>query len=201
MSTPLVSDIIEESLYLDPPTEHYRPEAIVILAGGYKSGYSKEQDVLIMETTIRVLTGIKWWKHNPNAIIVMSGAGHIKRRNDKRQTDLMIELARNNSVPKSKLVADTLSLNTREHPQRILELPNINKQTIIGLVTSTWHMRRALFSFNQYFEKVIISPPISTDINSNLLFAFQRLIPYPDSLSKSTTMIHEWIGLLWYKIK
>jgi uncharacterized SAM-binding protein YcdF (DUF218 family) len=200
LSTPIISDIIERSLYLDPPTWQFRPDVIAVPAGGYKLGFSFEQDAMGMETNLRVLTALKLWKKYPDAMMVMSGAGHIKRRKAKRQTDLMMEFAHNYGVPKAKLMADTLSLNTREHPQRILELPSINKHTIIGLVTSEWHMRRALFSFKQYFDEVYPSP-ISTSIIDNSLFAIQRFIPHPDALSKSTTMIHEWIGLLWYKIK
>jgi uncharacterized SAM-binding protein YcdF (DUF218 family) len=153
-----------------------------------------------METNIRVLTGVKWWKEYPDAMMVMSGADNFEGRKSARQTELMTAMAVNAGVPMAKLIADTLSLNTMVHPQRILELPSINKHTIIGLVTSKWHMRRAIFSFKQYFDEVYPSP-ISASILDNSLFAIQRFIPYPDALSKSTTMIHEWIGILWYKIK
>jgi hypothetical protein len=34
LSTPVISDTIEKSLYLNSSAEHFRPEVIVILAGG-----------------------------------------------------------------------------------------------------------------------------------------------------------------------
>ena len=200
LSTPVISDTIEKSLYLNSSAEHFRPEVIVILAGGYERGYSREQDVLVMETNIRVLTGVKWWKENLDAIMIMSGADNFEGRKSSRQTELMTAMAVNAGVPGNKIIADTLSGNTFEHPQKIIELPGINPKTSVGVVTSKWHMRRALFSFKQYFDEVYPSP-ISASIIDNSLFAIQRFIPYPDALSKSTTMIHEWIGLLWYKIK
>lgn len=200
LSIPIVSEAIERSLYLNPSVEYFSPEVIVILSGGYEPGYSIEQDLLVMETNIRIITGVRWWKENPDAILLMSGAGHSKMRKAARATDLMIELAQNFGIPKFKLFADTLSRNTMEHPIKILELPNITNQTKIGLVTSKWHMKRALFSFKKYFKKVqpILSPSY---LVGNSTFAYQRFFPYPDTLSKSTTMIHEWIGLLWYKLK
>ena len=200
LSTPVISDRIEKSLYLNSSAEHFRPEVIVILAGGYEPGYSIEQDVLVMETNIRVLTGVKWWKENLDAIMIMSGADNFEGRKSSRQTELMTAMAVNAGVPGNKIIADTLSGNTFEHPQKIMELPGINPQTSVGVVTSKWHMRRAIFSFKQSFDEVYPSP-ISASIIDNSLFAIQRFIPYPDALSKSTRMIHEWIGILWYKIK
>ena len=112
----------------------------------------------------------------------------------------MMEFANNYGVPNYKLIADTLSLTTWEHPQRIIELPIIDKHTKILLVTSKWHMKRALFSFKQYFDEVFPSP-ISVSSVNNFIYAIQRFIPQPGALSRSTTMLHEWIGLLWYKIR
>ena len=200
LSTPIISDIIERSLYLDSPTGQIKPDVIAVLAGGYNLGFSFEQDVMGMATNLRILTALKLWKKYPDAMMIMSGAGHTKRRKAKRQTDLMMDFAYNYGVPRDKLIADTLSLNTWEHPQRILELPIVNNHTKILLVTSRWHMRRALFSFNQYFDEVCPSP-IFVSILNNPISALQRFIPHPDALSKSTTMLHEWIGLLWYKMK
>ncbi len=200
LSTPVISDTIEESLYLNFSAEHFRPEVIVILAGGYERGYSREQDVLVMETNIRVLTGVEWWKEIPDAIMIMSGANNFKSRKSSRQVELMTAMAVNAGVPRNKIIVDTLSSNTFEHPQNIIELQGINTQTSVGVVTSKWHMRRAIFSFKQYFDEVYPSPIFASIIDSSL-FVIQRFIPCPDALSKSTTMIHEWIGLLWYKIK
>ena len=131
LSTPVISDTIEKSLYLNSSAEHFRPEVIVILAGGYERGYSREQDVLVMETNIRVLTGVKWWKENPDAIMIMSGADNFEGRKSSRQTELMTAMAVNAGVPGNKIIADTLSGNTFEHPQKIMELPGINPQTSV----------------------------------------------------------------------
>ena len=196
----MVCDIIEESLYLDSQVLQISPDVIAVLAGGYKIGFSFDQDVMGTETSLRVLTAMKLWKKYPDAMMVMSGGGDDKIRKSKRQTELMMDFAYNYGIPKNKLIADTLSLNTWEHPLRILELPNLNKKTKIVLVTSRWHMRRALFSFNRYFDEVYPSS-ISVSVVNNFVFSIQRFIPHPGVLSRSTTMLHEWIGLLWYKIR
>ena len=124
LSTPIISHILEKSLYLNSSAEYFRPEVMVILAGGYERGYSREQDVLVMETNIRVLTGVKWWKENPDAIMIMSGADNFDGEKSPLQTELMTTMAVNAGVPRKRIIADTLSSNTFEHPQNIMELPH-----------------------------------------------------------------------------
>ena len=141
-------------MYLEPSAEYLRPEVIVILSGGYETGYSYEQDVLVMETRIRVLTGIKRWKENQEAMLIMSGFEYFEGRKNPRQSNLMTNMAVITGVPKYKIVVDTLSLNTFEHPQRILELPGISPQSLVEVVTSKWHMRRAIWCFQEFFTNV-----------------------------------------------
>ena len=78
LSIPMISEIFEKSLYLDSPVSQLRPDVIVVLAGGYKIGFSLDQDVMGAETILRIITGIKLWKRYPDAIIVMSGVEMTK---------------------------------------------------------------------------------------------------------------------------
>ena len=141
-------------MYLEPSTEYLRPEVIVILSGRHEPGYSYEQDVLVMETRIRVLTGIKRWKENQEAMLIMSGFEYFEGRKNSRQSNLMTNMAVITGVPKYKIVVDTLSRNTFEHPQMILELPGISPLRLVEVVTSKWHMRRAIWCFQEFFTNV-----------------------------------------------
>ena len=105
-------------------------------------------------TRIRVLTGIKRWKENQEAMLIMSGFEYFEGRKNPRQSNLMTNMAVITGVPKYKIVVDTLSLNTFEHPQRILELPGISPQSLVEVVTSKWHMRRAIWCFQEFFTNV-----------------------------------------------
>ncbi|MGY8788320.1 MAG: YdcF family protein, partial [Fidelibacterota bacterium] len=158
MSISVVADAIERSLYLVSSSENFRPEVITVLSGGYEPGYSFEEDILVMETRIRVLKGVKRWKENPEALLIMSGAEYIEGRNNSRLSDLMTSMAVIAGVQKHKILVDTLSRNTFEHPQRILELPGVSPQSLVEVVTSKWHMRRAIWSFQEIFTNVQPSP-------------------------------------------
>ena len=75
---------------------------------------------------------------------------------------------------------------------------------VVGIVTSKWHMRRALWSFERYFNKIQVSTITSypsTDDPISSIYNFYRFYPNSLTIAKTTLMIHEWIGLLWYNLK
>ena len=84
----------------------------------------------------------------------MSGFEYFEGRKNPRQSNLMTNMTVIIGVPKYKIVVDTLSRNTFEHPQRILELPGISPQSLVEVVTSKWHMRRAIWCFQEFFTNV-----------------------------------------------
>jgi uncharacterized SAM-binding protein YcdF (DUF218 family) len=68
--------------------------------------------------------------------------------------------------------------------------------TSIGIVTSDWHIRRAKQEFRRYFQHVYAYPvPLLRGTQG-----LQSLMPTADSLDDNTTLIREWVGILWYKI-
>lgn len=203
LSVPLVSTLIEKSLYLKSSIHYSEPDVIAILGGGYFVNTLQELDVLTPETMNRVEEGIMWWKKNPTAKLVMCGKEIIKGRLASRGAFLMKRQAEMLGVPANKIFLDTLSTNTWDHPKKLTELSNIDTNMVVGIVTSKWHMRRALWSFKRYFNKVQVSTITSyPSINSiSDIYTSCKFYPNPLTIAKTTQMIHEWIGLLWYNLK
>ena len=203
LSVPLVSTLIEKSLYVKSSIHYSEPDVIAILGGGYFVNTLEELDVLIPETMNRVEEGIMWWKNNPTAILVMCGKENIKGRLASRGAFLMKKQAEIKGVPSNKIFLDTLSINTWDHPKKLTELSNIDTNMVVGIVTSKWHMRRALWSFKRYFNKIqvstITSYPFIDPISD--IYTFRKFYPNSLTIAKTTLMIHEWIGLLWYNLK
>ena len=106
-------------------------------------------------------------------------------------------------VPSHKIFLDTLSVNTWDHPKKLTELSNIDTNMVVGIVTSKWHMRRALWSFKRYFNKIQVSTITSYPSIDPISDIYTSCKFYPNSLTiaKTTLMLHEWIGLLWYNLK
>ena len=68
----------------------------------------------------------------------------------------------------------------------------------IMLVTDAMHMPRALASFQKTGLEITAAPTV--------FFSHERLVPYDyvpsgEGLRRSNYALHEWIGLLWYKIR
>ncbi len=92
------------------------------------------------------------------------------------------------------------STNTMEnaiYAKRILEQYNIKK---FYLVTSAWHMPRSLWAFKQ----VGLDPiPAPTDYKMwpDKIENIGEWLPSASALEISSDALHEYIGLLWYRVR
>lgn len=198
-STPLAGLGLETSLnYAEKSKTVSAPNFIFVLGGGYIPGVVPDEDVLIVESQRRVLHGVSIWKRYPNARIVFSGAAYDYDglRGTDRLAKLMAESALSWGVPSSNILLETNSDNTRQHPIEALKLPGVTNTTPVAVVTSGWHMRRAQREFCRHFEQVqsYPAPHIRRSLN------WKDFIPDASALDKNTTLLREWIGILWYTI-
>lgn len=199
MSTPLFGNWLQNTLAIHPTEKSATPPvAIFVLAGGYLPGATFDEDVLVTESQRRVLHAVGIWRCYPDAILVFSGASYEYQgmRRPDRGTQLMSDFAMCRGVPKSSILLEPRSINTREHPIEALKLPGMTPTTSIGVVTSDWHMRRAEQEFRRYFQQVYTYPVSPLRGTQGL----QSLMPAADSLDANTTLLREWVGILWYKI-
>jgi uncharacterized SAM-binding protein YcdF (DUF218 family) len=180
------------------PTENSTtpPDVIFVLAGGYLAGATSDEDVLGTESQRRVLHAVGIWRCYPDAILVFSGAEDQGMLRPERVTQLMADVAMCRGVPRSAILFEPRSINTREHPIEALKLPGVTPATPIGVVTSDWHIRRAEQEFRRYFQQVYTYPVSPLRGTQGL----QSLMPTADSLDDNTIFLREWVGILWYKI-
>lgn len=173
------------------------PAFIFVLGGGYDPGVIPDEDMLSAESQRRVLHGITLWEHYPEAHMVLSGAMEYKgMREPDRHAQLMAEAAINRGVPASAVLLESRSRNTREHPVEALTLPGVTSAAPIAVVTSDWHMRRAQREFCRYFQQVQTYPVPKVQRS----MGWQDFIPDAGTLDANTTLLREWVGMLWYAI-
>jgi len=195
LSLPVTARLIEESLVIATPDPEAAPDAIVVLAGGYTP--EARGRLLSPDSTIRVMAAIDWWRRYPSARLVMSGGSSDgPDARFSKMTDLMAEMAESGGVPSDRILKERMSRNTREHPREVLGLPGFTPETKIGLVTSRWHLRRATIEFARHFHAV---SPLGYEVPSRNRRA-RDWIPSAGALGHSTKMIHEWIGIVWYRV-
>ncbi|HEX8151704.1 MAG TPA: YdcF family protein [Thermoanaerobaculia bacterium] len=192
LSTAVVASALVRSLEVDAPAGQAAPEVIVIAAGG------SSPDVLSLSSESRLREGVAWWREHPRARLVMAGADLIPGGTSPRTVRLMREAAIRAGVPPSRIELEVRSTNTREHPTGLLRLPGITRNTRVGVVTSSWHMRRTLREFRRHFANPIAHPTRRAPAEP---FVVNDVLPSSRELWLSTVMLHEWIGLAWYALR
>lgn len=68
----------------------------------------------------------------------------------------------------------------------------------IALVSHAWHLRRAVPLFEAQGLSVI---PAGIQFSSIHIDSVFDLLPTPAGLRDSTYALHEWLGILWYKLR
>jgi uncharacterized SAM-binding protein YcdF (DUF218 family) len=101
-------------------------------------------------------------------------------------------------VSEDKILLTKKVENTEQEAKAIKELfPN--KDTKFILITSAFHMQRALHIFNTLNIKVIAFP---VDFQRKYQkFIVQDIIPSAGSLEATSNFVREIIGRLYYKLK
>jgi len=199
LSTPLVTRGLELSLSINQNEQGMVSlEYVFVLGGGYLPGHTPVQDVLGTESVRRVLTAVMWWRDHRGATLVFCGvSGDTAIRPAERLPRLMAEMASFYGVPETHILLESVSRNTREHPQAALTLPGISTDSSIGIVTSGWHMRRAYREFSRYFTTIQIRSVSPNPVQAG----WRGLIPNINSLQSSGVYLQEWIGMAWYVLR
>ncbi len=179
------------ALLLLSPLENRHPayaarhaDFVVVLGGGQYSDASCE----------RLSEGIRIWRANPGSRLVLSGAACGERVSE---AEVLADCAVSLGVPPNAVVREPCSRDTSEHPGYV--------KSIVGgrpfaLVTSASHMPRALAMFRKAGLSPIPAPAgyLSLRLARTGRFA---LSPSATALSASSAALHEYLGLLWARLR
>ena len=93
---------------------------------------------------------------------------------------------------------ESASDNTRENAQLTakLLLPEGHKR--VAVVTHAWHMPRSVNAFEQAGFAVVPAPTTYSSARGFSVFDF---VPSSAALQGTARALHEWIGILWYRIR
>jgi len=137
-------------------------------------------------TAFRLVEALKIWRSFPDSTILISGP--------KDDPELMGKVLHALGLPGNRLIIEPESTSTYENAV-ILQKKLDDKPFI--LVTSAGHMSRAM----AVFKKLGMNPiPAPTDymVGNNPLAA--EFLPSPSHLMYSDLAIHEYLGILYYKV-
>jgi len=176
-----------------PPHNPILPTGIIVLAGSEKANLTAKYDEpMLNKSADRLTTFLRLAHQHPTAQLVHAGSGN--KYNGVSQSDVARKIILGSGVPANRVFFANRSRNTCQDARRAFDdlAPKPNETWL--LVTSAYHMPRAVACFRAAHWQVT---PYPTDYMYNNAF---QLLSLTDSLTNIDLAAHEWIGMLYYRL-
>ena len=190
--------LLLEQRFPRPPVLPDRIDGILVLGGAVDPRISASYGETVFNGSIgRVLAGVALARHHPEAkLALVGGEGELLPVGfaEARATQSFV---REEGIPAARIVLEEHSRSTRENAVFAKELirPAAGQHWV--LVTSAYHMPRAVASFRAVDWPVIPYPvDFKVDPKTGLRANFNLL----DGLGTSTLAGKEWAGLVGYRL-
>lgn len=167
---------------------------IVVLGGGNKLDGNYPPIMRLNSSTLsRLLEGIRLHKNIPNSQLILSGGKAISNTADAllmEQSALMLGVSKNNIKVES---------HSQDTFKEVLLLKEMIGTKPFILVTSSYHMKRAMLLFHQHNMNPIAAPTQFFQTTPRQP-AWRYYFPNSSNLVKSDIAIHEYLGMGWYHL-
>lgn len=198
LSTPWVGGLLQKSLEISTPIIPSQPqaaEAIVVLGGGRRLGAAEYgSDTLNGLSLERLRYAAFLHRASGLPILVTGGKPGGGTLSEGR---IMQHILQNEYGTSPQWVEDA-ALTTWDNARLSAQLLRSAGVRHIVLVTHAWHLRRAVPLFEAQGLSVI---PAGIQFSSTRLDSILDALPTPAGLRDSTFALHEWLGILWYKLR
>lgn len=169
-------------------------DVVVVLSSGFVEASEAAYDQLDPWGSARVIQGVRTFFASDARLLVMSG--RLSWGDPSRMVSAMKELAVAMGVPEEDVILEPNAANTREHPIELSILGIVAGDETVAVVTSSWHLPRAMAEFKKHFSHLVAIPAFETAIYQQKgLLAW---MPRSRSLANSTRVLAEYIGMIWY---
>jgi uncharacterized SAM-binding protein YcdF (DUF218 family) len=203
-SSPIVTHILVrglESKY-ESPQDFPKASAIVLLGGCTRPAVAPRTTVEVTGAGNRILNAARLFKKGYAPFIISTGGKIPFMYNFPGSEALcMASVLRNDcGVDSASIIIEDKAKDTHDHAPRVekILLQRGLKKEII-LVTSAMHMYRSVNIFKKWGYTVYPAP---TDYRADKVMQWQfiELFPNVEALSESTNVLHEYFGIIAYRI-
>lgn len=199
LSLPVVANAIgvslESAVAPQPLKAIPTADAIVVLGGGIGRANEVTYVPECYRAADRAVMAARLFHAGKAPVILPSG--EISAEAEKPLLETM-------RVPASRILCDVESRDTAENAQQVVRLLQQRKAKKMLLVTSAWHMRRALMMFEGSGLEVI---PVGCDYEATLARSdaakrpLWMKLPSAAALEDSCVYLKEYLGILFYSFK
>ncbi len=188
-----LEDFIKPSKY---PVQQLK--GIVVLGGSFNSGLqSKERNEVLLNSSAERLTKVlEIYNKNPKILILFTGFSGELKPQGWSESDMAKKFFLEQGVRSDNLIFENKSRNTFEninYSKNIIK----NYEGAWGLITSASHMPRSYFGFKR---QGLILEPIIVDFKTGTSPIFWISFNIGSGLSNWSTLLHEAVGISYYKI-
>lgn len=185
---------LEEEFLVDdkiPKLDSYPNADAILLLGGSMGCDTNICDTAEMWSSAdRVWQAARLFKVGKADKIIVTGGGVVASTKA-----LLLDFG----VPGDAIIFDETPRNTEEEARAAA----MRGDRRVIVVTSAWHMKRAMMMFDKYAPDVD-AIPAPADFENTLASAraisYWDFIPNPAALAANSIAFHEWLGILAYRI-
>ncbi|MCF8009822.1 MAG: YdcF family protein [Clostridiales bacterium] len=144
----------------------------------------------------RLLTAVRLYKKTGLPVIIAGGQVYKNSGNEAQIAKrYMVDLG----VNPDKIIIENKSRNTTENAKNTARVMNEYNYEKVSLVTSAFHMRRAVINFQKVGVTV---QPYPTDYKSSIKLALypNNFVPCHDGIYKSGLAAKEYLGILYLSL-
>jgi uncharacterized SAM-binding protein YcdF (DUF218 family) len=196
LSTPFVAGRLLATLQVPyAPITGEEAEAIVVLGGGlYRTAVEYGGGSTLNPRTLERVRYAAWLHRKTGKPILVTGGALETLEPEGRLMRAVLE--REFGVPVA--FVEDRSANTRENARFSAGLLRGAGIRRIYLVSHVWHLPRAIPEFRREGFAVVPAGTGYQSFDSLGLFDF---VPSANALAQSYYAFHEWVGLIWYRIR
>ncbi|ATX81472.1 Uncharacterized SAM-binding protein YcdF, DUF218 family [Mariprofundus ferrinatatus] len=173
--------------------------AVVVLGGGVYEQAPEfgSRDALKPQAMMRTIYAAELAKST--GLDVYASGGVVLTEGVEPEGVVMQRWLKRFGVAEEKIHVEASSGNTWENAANLKKLLAENDISTVILVTTAWHMPRSVSSFRAHGLKVIAAP---CDFKvSRRGYDLRSALPRWDVFAESCDGLHEYLGMLWYRLK
>lgn len=180
-----------------PPGADVSPAGVVVLGGAIDAPESARQGRPAVNAAAERLFALAALARDyPDAMLVFTGGTGSLRRPEAREAAFARTLIAGIGVDPERILWDAEARTTRENAVAALALADPAPGETWLLVTSAWHMPRAVGSFRAVgFD--VVAYPVDFRAGDGVRWGFDPAA----NLVGLDRAAHEWLGLAWYRIQ
>jgi uncharacterized SAM-binding protein YcdF (DUF218 family) len=186
---------------MEPVAANQRLPKTAIVLGGYAEWDQFRNRVQMSDAADRIYSAINLYQQGKIHTIVLSGGAASLTGRIKAEADYVLPVLRGFGIPDSAIIKESKSRNTFENAINTAALlHSLKRNDTILLITSAFHMRRAVGAFKKAGIAVVPYPVHYISDYGRGYFLPDFFIPSTEAMFRFDALLKEWIGYFAYSV-